>query len=138
MLELGDTNLQSFLSQVEGNFSGQVAISFGIIAMALVIACGLIMTAKLSDEESVLFGLGSGEEQEGANAVGTTFKTFDGQDDYIKETLGAEYYVEEFEKIAESEEVTKAVDEVKKAIDEAKNEHKILKIFAEGADAPLP
>ena len=106
--------------------------------MALVVASALIMTARLTDEESVLFGLGSGEEQEGANAIVTTFETFAGQDEYIKETLGAEYYVEEFEKIAESEEVTKAVDEVKAAIGEAKNEHKILKIFAEGADAPLP
>ena len=94
------------------------------------------MTAKISDEESVLFGLGSGEEQEGANAVAATFKTFDGQDDYVKETLGDEYYVEAFKKLAQSKKVTKAVDEVKKAIDEAKTEHKILKIFAEGAGAP--
>ena len=95
------------------------------------------MTAKMSDEESVLFGLGSGEEQEGVNADVASFKTFDGQDDYIRATLGEEYYVDAYKKLADSEEVTKAVDEVKKAIDEAKNEHKILKIFAEGADAPL-
>jgi hypothetical protein len=26
--------------------------------------------------------------QEGANAIATTFKTFDAEDDYVKETLG--------------------------------------------------
>ena len=34
-----------------------------IIAMALVVSCALIATAQLQSEESVLFGLGSGEEQ---------------------------------------------------------------------------
>jgi hypothetical protein len=76
--------------------------------MALVIACGLIMTAKLSDEESDLFGLGSGEGQEEANTVLSSFKTFDGQDDYVRQTLGAENYAEKWERIdAAIENITK-------------------------------
>ena len=31
--------------------------------------------------------------QEGANAIATTFKTFDAEDDYVKETLGTHFFV---------------------------------------------
>ena len=30
--------------------------------------------------------------QEGANAIATTFKTFDAEDDYVKETLGQDFF----------------------------------------------
>ena len=41
----------------------QLALAMSIIAMALVVSCALLATAQLQSEESVLFGLGSGEEQ---------------------------------------------------------------------------
>jgi hypothetical protein len=41
----------------------QIALAMSIIAMALVVSCALIASAQLQTEESVLFGLGSGEEQ---------------------------------------------------------------------------
>jgi hypothetical protein len=41
----------------------QIALMMSIVALALVVACALITTAQLQSEESVLFGLGSGEEQ---------------------------------------------------------------------------
>jgi len=115
----------------------QIAVAAGIIGLALVVCCALIATAELKEKRTVLYGLGSGEEQEADNSMVTTFATFDGQDEWIEETLGAEYYAELFEEIAEAEETEKAIEEVKVAIDEAKNEHKILETFAMGADAPL-
>eukprot|EP00286_Rhodomonas_abbreviata_P026325 CAMPEP_0181302856 /NCGR_PEP_ID=MMETSP1101-20121128/8225_1 /TAXON_ID=46948 /ORGANISM="Rhodomonas abbreviata, Strain Caron Lab Isolate" /LENGTH=122 /DNA_ID=CAMNT_0023408345 /DNA_START=869 /DNA_END=1238 /DNA_ORIENTATION=+ len=118
-------------------FFGQIAFAAGIIGIALVVCCALIATSELKAKKTVLYGLGSGEEQEGANAIATTFATFDGQDEMIEELLGEEYYVPLFEEIAEDEKTVEAIDEVKIAIDEAKNEHKILEEFANGADAPL-
>jgi len=106
-----------------------------IIAMALVVSCALIASAQLQSEESVLFGLGSGEEQEGANAIATTFKTFDAEDDYVKETLGDDYYVDKFKAVLDDDDYGKNVKEVKVAVDEALAEHDMLKAFAEGADA---
>jgi len=90
--------------------------------------------------------------QEGANAIATTFKTFDAEDDYVKETLGEDYYVDKFKAILDDDAYGKNVKEVqsqirsifsspyisfqvKVAVDEAKAEHDILKVFAEGADA---
>mmetsp|Transcript_6838 Transcript_6838/g.16088 ORF Transcript_6838/g.16088 Transcript_6838/m.16088 type:complete len:140 (+) Transcript_6838:41-460(+) len=119
------------------NTSKQLMVAAGIIGLALVVCCALIATAELKEKRTVLYGLGSGEEQDGENAIATTFATFDGQDEWIEETLGEEYYVELFEEIAEAEETEEAIEEVKVAIDEAKNEHKILETFAMGADAPL-
>jgi spore coat protein CotH len=102
------------------------------------VCVALVSKAELKAARPVaLYGLGSGEEQEADNSIVTTFETFDGQDDYMKELLGDEYYVDLFDEIAASAPITEAVDEVKVAIDEAKNEHAILQTFAEGADAPL-
>ena len=64
-------------------------------------------------------------------------QTFAGQDEWMEELLGDEYYVELFAEIADSEPITEAIDEVSVAVDEAKNEHEVLKMFAEGADTPL-
>merc|ERR1712216_1124222 len=41
-----------------------------------------------------LYGLGSGEEQDAENSIVTTFETFAGQDEWMEELLGDEYYVE--------------------------------------------
>jgi hypothetical protein len=90
----------------------QIALAMSIIAMALVVSCALIASAQLQTEESVLFGLGSGEEQEGANAIATTFKTFDAEDDYVKETLGEDYYVDKFKAVLDDDAYGKNVKEV--------------------------
>jgi hypothetical protein len=39
-------------------------------------------------------------------------QTFAGQDEWMEELLGDEYYVELFAEIAESEPITEAIDEV--------------------------
>ena len=84
---------------------------------------------------TIFYIVASLRHQEGANAIAVTFKTFDGQDEWIKETLGEDFYVEKFEEALKDEAYEKNVEEVKTAIDEGKNEHDILKVFAEGADA---
>eukprot|EP00292_Cryptomonas_paramecium_P023542 CAMPEP_0113676722 /NCGR_PEP_ID=MMETSP0038_2-20120614/8818_1 /TAXON_ID=2898 /ORGANISM="Cryptomonas paramecium" /LENGTH=144 /DNA_ID=CAMNT_0000593817 /DNA_START=73 /DNA_END=507 /DNA_ORIENTATION=+ /assembly_acc=CAM_ASM_000170 len=117
------------------NVTRQLTLALSVVALALVVSCALIATAQLQSEETVLYGLGSGEEQEGANAIATTFKTFDAEDDYVKETLGEDYYVDKFKAILDDDAYGKNVKEVKVAVDEAKAEHDILKVFAEGADA---
>jgi len=90
----------------------QIAVVAGLIGLALVVCCALVATAELKQKSTVLYGLGSGEEQEADNSMATTFATFDGQDEWIEETLGAEYYTELFEEIAEAEETEKAIEEV--------------------------
>jgi hypothetical protein len=115
----------------------QVAFVMAICAIALAVCCALVSSAELKARPTALYGLGSGEEQDAENSIVTTFETFAGQDEWMEELLGDEYYVELFAEIAESEPITEAIDEVTVAVDEAKNEHEILQTFAEGADAPL-
>ena len=115
----------------------QIAVALAIIACAVVVACALVASLDLQGKRVALYGLGSGEEQEGSNAVATAFGTFDGQDELMEENLGAEYYKEIFEEAEESEETEAQVKEVEVAIGEAKNEHDVLQVFYDGADAPL-
>ena len=120
------------------NVARQVAVVLAVCALALTVCVALISTSELKAARPVaLYGLGSGEEQDADNSVMTTFETFAGQDEWMEELLGDEYYVELFAEIADSEPITEAIDEVTVAVDEAKNEHEILQTFAEGADAPL-
>jgi hypothetical protein len=120
------------------NIARQLAIVLAVCAMALAVCVALISTSELKASRPVaLYGLGSGEEQDAENSIVTTFETFAGQDEWMEELLGDEYYVELFAEIADSEPITEAIDEVTVAVDEAKNEHEILQTFAEGADAPL-
>ena len=46
-------------------------------------------------------------------------QTFAGQDEWMEELLGDEYYVELFAEIAESEPITEAIDEVTGSLDVA-------------------
>merc|ERR1711939_789926 len=120
------------------NIARQLAIVLAVCAVAVAVCVALISTAELKASRPVaLYGLGSGEEQDAENSIVTTFETFAGQDEWMEELLGDEYYVELFAEIADSEPITEAIDEVTVAVDEAKNEHEILQTFAEGADAPL-
>lgn len=119
------------------NITRQIAFVMAISAIALAVCCALVSTSELKARPTALYGLGSGEEQDAENSIVTTFETFAGQDEWMEELLGDEYYVELFAEIAESEPITEAIDEVTVAVDEAKNEHEILQTFAEGADAPL-
>merc|ERR1719183_2273977 len=118
------------------NVTRQIAIVMAIAALALTVCVALVSTSSLT-RRTALYGLGSGEEQDTDNAAFTTFETFAGQDEWMEELLGDEYYVELFAEIADSEPITEAIDEVTVAVDEAKNEHEVLKMFAEGADTPL-
>merc|ERR1712216_55619 len=118
------------------NVTRQIAIVMAICALALTVCVALVSTSSLT-RRTALYGLGSGEEQDADNSAFTTFETFAGQDEWMEELLGDEYYVELFAEIADSEPITEAIDEVTVAVDEAKNEHEILQTFAEGADAPL-
>ncbi len=59
------------------------------MGIALVVCCALVASAKLQNEESVLYGIGSGEEQEGANAIVTTFETFKDQEEMIEKEVRA-------------------------------------------------
>jgi len=43
--------------------SEQLTLALSVVALALVVSCALIATAQLQSEETVLYGLGSGEEQ---------------------------------------------------------------------------
>uniref|UniRef100_A0A7S4KRV7 Uncharacterized protein n=1 Tax=Guillardia theta TaxID=55529 RepID=A0A7S4KRV7_GUITH len=85
----------------------------------------------------MLYGLGSGEEDQAANMDAVAFGSFDGVKDtegeeVLKEVLGEDYYVPAFEEVAEAEETEKAITEVEEAILEAKQENKLLKEFAAG------
>jgi len=120
------------------NVARQLAVVLAVCALALTVCVALISTSNLKVARPVaLYGIGSGEEQEADNSMATTFETFAGQDEYMEEELGDEYYVDLFKEISESEPITEAIDEVTVAVDEAKNEHAILETFAKGADAPL-
>ena len=123
------------VSVADGVGGWQIAVALAIIACAVVVACALVASLDLQGKRVALYGLGSGEEQEGSNAVATAFGTFDGQDELMEENLGAEYYKEIFEEAEESTE--EQVEEVEVAIGEAKNEHDLLQVFYDGADAPL-
>ena len=95
----------------------QVALALSMIALALVVCCALIATAELKGSRVALYGLGSGEELGADQSAFTAFGTFDGQDEMLEETLGAEYYVEAFKELQEDPKITEAVDEVKVAVD---------------------
>jgi hypothetical protein len=113
----------------------QIAVALAIIACAVVVACALVACSDLQGKRVALYGIGSGEEQEGSNAVATAFGTFDGQD--LEEALGPEYYNTTFTETLGEETTKDQVKEVEVAIGEAKNEHDLLKDFYDGADAPL-
>ncbi|EKX34577.1 hypothetical protein GUITHDRAFT_119226 [Guillardia theta CCMP2712] len=144
-------------TQRNASVSRQILYSSVIVAAALAVCTVLIATADLRGSRTalyqpyrpmmikrgqILYGLGSGPEQDGENAAAVAFGTFDGlQDsegnDIIPAALGEDYYVPQFEEIAESAAVEENIAEVTGAISEAQQEHKLLKTFAEGADAPL-
>ena len=74
--------------------------------MALTVCCALIASADLKGNRVALYGLGSGEEQDADNSMVTTFETFAGQDEYMEELLGDEYYQALFKEIADSEPIS--------------------------------
>jgi hypothetical protein len=69
----------------------QLMAAVGIMGLALVVCCALVASAKLQNEESVLYGIGSGEEQEGANAIVTTFETFKDQEEMIEKEVNTSF-----------------------------------------------
>mmetsp|Transcript_12137 Transcript_12137/g.23928 ORF Transcript_12137/g.23928 Transcript_12137/m.23928 type:complete len:148 (+) Transcript_12137:3-446(+) len=117
------------------NVARQLMAVIGIVGLAIVVCVALIASSNMKSERAVMFGIGSGEEQEGANAVYTTFETFKDQEKEVEELLGKEFYVEEFKEAEKTTE--KEVEEVEAVVKEAQAEHKVLEIFAKGADAPL-
>ena len=117
------------------NVARQLMAVIGIIGIAIVVCVALIASSNMKSEKAVMFGIGSGEEQEGANAVYTTFETFKDQAKEVEELLGKDFYKEAFEEA--EKETEKEVEEVENVVKEAQNEHKVLEIFAKGADAPL-
>lgn len=112
----------------------QIAVVLAVCALALTVCVALISTSELRPRSVALYGIGSGEEDDADQATTVTFETFDGQDEWMEELLGDEYYVDLFAEIAESEPITEAIDEVTVAVDEAKNEHEVLQAFAEGEE----
>mmetsp|Transcript_34440 Transcript_34440/g.81575 ORF Transcript_34440/g.81575 Transcript_34440/m.81575 type:complete len:140 (-) Transcript_34440:130-549(-) len=115
----------------------QIAVALAIIACAVVVAVALVASSDMQGKRVALYGLGSGEEQDGANGVATAFGTFDGQDELMEEELGPEYFKEVFNNTSAEESTEEQVEEVEVAIGEAKNEHDMMQVFYDGADAPL-
>ena len=60
----------------------------GIMGLALVVCCALVASSKLQSEKTMLYGIGSGEEAEGANGVLTAFETFKDQQETLENTVG--------------------------------------------------
>ena len=79
--------------------STQVGAVLAIVTLALVVCCALIASSDLrrADRSAllqvvpgvvlaprrILYGLGSGEEQDAANHAAVAFGTFAGQDEYV-------------------------------------------------------
>jgi len=57
----------------------------------------------------ILYGLGSGEEQDAANHAAVALGTFAGQDEYAEELLGEDHYATQFFNALNSDEVWNAL-----------------------------
>mmetsp|Transcript_16139 Transcript_16139/g.54072 ORF Transcript_16139/g.54072 Transcript_16139/m.54072 type:complete len:111 (-) Transcript_16139:949-1281(-) len=106
MVKVYGTSASNANEREHNSVSRQIAFTLAISALALTVCCALIASADLKGNRVALYGLGSGEEQDADNSMVTTFETFAGQDEYMEELLGDEYYQELFKEIADSEPIS--------------------------------
>mmetsp|Transcript_6775 Transcript_6775/g.16886 ORF Transcript_6775/g.16886 Transcript_6775/m.16886 type:complete len:139 (+) Transcript_6775:51-467(+) len=118
------------------NVNRQLMAAAGIMGLALVVCCALVASAELKEQEVVMYGLGSGEEDAGSKGVLTAFETFKEQEEVVKDAVGKEYYVDEFAAAKEDAKTEEHIKEVEAVIGEAKAEHDILNTFAAGETPP--
>jgi hypothetical protein len=71
----------------------QILAVIGIMGLALVVCCALVASAELKEQKVVLYGLGSGEEQEGANGIVTAFETFKDQEEVVEAAVSCPWLV---------------------------------------------
>lgn len=101
----------------------QVGVTLAICSLALAVCCAIIATSDLRGDKvgrasmlevvprffvaprRILYGLGSGEEQDAANHAAVAFGTFAGQDEYAEELLGEDHYATQFFNALQSDEV---------------------------------
>merc|ERR1712205_249783 len=124
------------------------AATAAICTLALAVCCALIASADLRKSGSsllevvplgsimaprrILYGLGSGEEQDAANQNAVAWGSFADQDAYAHDLLGADHYAVQFDEALNSDATQAAIAEVNEAVGECKNEHDLLATFASG------